>query len=133
MKDCSKILMLVTAMLIALLFSCAGTAEKPDAQSEFQKGISLYNRGLYEEAAAHFERATEMDSDFGRAYLYIGRSYLNLGRWREALPPLRTAYRISPEETKSEVSDIIFDFLFQNASKLDRDSRHALENFFELP
>jgi tetratricopeptide (TPR) repeat protein len=133
MKNRRKIFILTTAILTALIFSCAGTAEKPDAQYEFEKGISLYNRGLYDEAVAHFERATEMDPDFGRAYLYIGRSYLNLGRWREALPSLRTAYRISPEETKADVSDIIFDFLFQNASKLDRDARHELENFFELP
>ena len=119
-------------VLAALFLSCAGTGEKPDAQSEFDKGISLFNRGIYDEAAAHFERATEMDSDFGLAYLYIGRSYLNLGKWREALPPLRTAYRISPEETKAEVSDIIFDFLFQNAAKLDQDARHEIENFFDL-
>ena len=132
MSDMKNTFLLIPVLLAVLCVSCAGTGEKPDAQSEFERGVSLFNRGIYEEASAHFEKAVDIDSDFGRAYLYLGRSYLNLGRWRDALPPLRTAYRISPEETRAEVSDIIFDFLFQNASKIDGDTRKEIENFFNL-
>jgi len=76
MRNCGKVLMLIPVVLAVLLLSCAGIGGKPDAQSEFDKGIAFFNRGIYDEAAAHFERASEMDSDFGLAYLYIGRSYL---------------------------------------------------------
>jgi len=102
-------------LLIAAIFifsSCAGVGVRPDAQSEFDLGLALFNRGKYEEAIPHLERATEIDTDFARAYLYLGRSYLNLSRWLEAIPPLRTAFRLSPDESKKEVVNILVDALF---------------------
>ena len=35
-----------------------------------------------------------------------------MGRWLEALSPLRTALRLSPSETKSEITPILADALF---------------------
>lgn len=97
--------------LFLFFHACAGLGVRPDAQSEFEVGLSLFNRGLYEEALSHFEKATELDPDFARAYLYLGRSYLSLRRWSEAIPPLRTAYRLAPEETKKEAFDVLLDAL----------------------
>jgi tetratricopeptide (TPR) repeat protein len=82
------------------------------AQYEFEEGLAFFNRGQYERAIPRFQRATELDPDFGRAYLYMGRSYVSLQRWRLALPPLRAAYRLSPQEAKREVFDILIDALF---------------------
>ncbi len=112
---------LLLAVMISLV-SCAGILAKSDAESEYETGLSLFNRGKYEEAIKHFERATELVPDFGKAYLYTGRAYLNLGKWREALPPLRTAFRLSPEETKQEIADIIMDIILKNAMKFDKDT-----------
>lgn len=103
------------ALALWLLCSCAGLALAPTAQSEFEKGLALFNAGRYEEAAPHFTRATELDSEFGRAYLYLGRSYLNLGRWVQALPPLRSAYRLSPADLRSEAAEMLLDALFSLA------------------
>jgi len=113
-------------LLIAAIFifsSCAGVGVRPDAQSEFDLGLALFNRGKYEEAIPHLERATEIDTDFARAYLYLGRSYLNLSRWLEAIPPLRTAFRLSPDESKKEVVNVLVDALFGAAlSELKKDN-----------
>jgi tetratricopeptide (TPR) repeat protein len=87
-----------------------------DAQREFEKGFALFNAGNYEQAAPHFMKATELEPEFGRAYLYLGRSYLNLKRWLDAIPPLRTAYRQSPTETKKEALDILMDALLGAAT-----------------
>lgn len=82
------------------------------AQGEFDQGVVLFNGGKYQEALTKFIHATELDANFGRAYLYLGRTYINLKNWRQALDPLRTAYRLIPGDTKGEVLSILVDSLF---------------------
>lgn len=83
-----------------------------EADHEFEQGLAYFNRGQYERAIPRFQRATDLDPNFGRAYLYLGRSFVNLQRWRLALPPLRAAYRLSPDDLKREAFDILIDALF---------------------
>jgi len=97
---------------IVILNSCAGLGIRSGAKHEFDQGFALFNRGQYEEAIPHFEKATKIEPDFAQAYLYLGRSYLNLGRWHEAIVSLRTALRLSPEDSKKEVIHILVDALF---------------------
>ena len=113
------------------LISCAGLKTKDPAQSEFDLGMSLFNKGRYDESAGHFRRATELNPEFGMAYLYLGRSYLNTGKWEEALTPMRNAFRLSPEETKNEIADILMDFLLQNATQLDLESQSRFMEFLK--
>jgi tetratricopeptide (TPR) repeat protein len=102
------------------------------AQSEFESGLALFHHGQYEVAVPHFERATELVPEFGRAYLYLGRTYLKLGKWQEALPPLRTAFRIAPEESNRETSEIVMDVFFKNASKLDQGTQSQIMDLLRL-
>lgn len=96
----------------ALLSSCSMVPGIfSSSQGEFDQGMALFNQGRYQDAADHFQRATELDPNFGRAYLYLGRCYINLRNWGSALTPLRTAYRLVPDETKSEVLGILLDAL----------------------
>jgi tetratricopeptide (TPR) repeat protein len=98
---------------VFLLSSCALLPTiVSDAQYEFDEGLALFHRGQYEKAIPRFQKATEIDPDFGRAYLYLGRSNVSIGRWRQALPALRAAYRLSPEDTKREAFDLLIDALF---------------------
>ena len=107
--DRKKILSAILIMLV--LNSCAGIGIFSSAHNEFKLGLDLFNRGQYEEAIAHFNKSAELDPMFGRPYIYLGRSHLNLMRWPEAIPPLRTALRLSPEETKQEIANIMTDAL----------------------
>jgi len=110
MKIRKTIFLLVS---VVLLSSCAILPRiASDAQYEFDEGLALFNRGQYAQAIPRFQRATEIDPDFGRAYLYLGRSNASLGKWRQALPPLRAAYRLSPEDTKKAALDFLIDALF---------------------
>ena len=128
--------LLVAVIAVALVVnSCAllpGAVS--DAQYQFDEGVALFNRGRYQEAIPRFRRATELDPNFGRAYLYLGRSYVSLNRWREALSPLRTAYRLSPDETKEEVFDILMDALFAVGAEdfRARDFGSAVDVFKEI-
>ena len=122
---------------LLLLSSCAGMAFLSGAESEFEQGLALFNRGRYQEAIHHFERAVDKEPDFVQAHLYLGRSYLSLTRWRQAVPPLRTAYRLAPEATKKEVLDFLIDALFGVAlsdtreRKFDSSIRH-LKDILDL-
>ncbi len=102
---------LILILIVFILSSCAGLFLS-GAEREFEEGLALFNRGLYEEAIVHFNKSTELDPMFPKPYLYLGRSYLNLGRWAEAVQPLRTAFRLAPAETKGEVVNLLFDALF---------------------
>lgn len=113
---------LLFCILLISLVSCAGLGSKTPAESEFELGLSLFNRGKYEESVPHFEQATVLQPDFGQAYLYIGWSYVNLGRLREAVQPLKTAFRLSPRDVQREIASIILDVLIHNAASLDAET-----------
>lgn len=93
------------------LVSCAGIGIFGNAQSEFEAGLGFFNRGEYREAIPHFEKATSIDPNFAQAYIYLGRSYLNLHEYGKALPPLRAAYGLAPEAVEKEIFNLIIDAL----------------------
>ncbi len=119
--------MLLVLIMSASLLSCAGV--RP-SESEFEMGMSAFNRGKFTEAIPHFEKATEAGPDSAKAYLYLGRSYLGEGKWREALPPLRTAYRLDPEGMRKQLADILMDTLLLNPSALN-EAAHSITDILQ--
>ncbi len=103
------------ALCLILLISCAGLKTSPDAELAFEQGLVLFNQGKYEQAIPDFQRAAEIESDYTQAYIYLGRSYLNISQWIDAIPPLRTAYRLSPGDTKKEAFNLLLDALIGGA------------------
>ena len=101
----------VVILSICSLTACAGLGIRTDSRAAFETGLTLFNQGKYNDAIPHFAKATELDAEFGQAYLYLGRSYLNVQRWFDALSPLRTAWRLSPGETQKEMVSILLDTL----------------------
>jgi len=101
-----------TIVMVALcVTACATLGIVPTATQEFEKGLGLFHQGRYIEAILHFQRATELDPEFARAYLYLGRCHVNVRQWPQAIPPLRTALRLSPDEFKKEAVQILLDAL----------------------
>lgn len=72
----------------------------------------MFNQGHYHEAIPYFQVATEQNPNFAQAYFYLGRSMISLRRWRDAIPPLRTAHRLAPEAAKHEIFDVLLDAFF---------------------
>ncbi len=101
--------------LLLILTSCAGLFFSPTAKQQFEEGLALFNQGNYEEAVPRFQEATEIEPEYTKAFIYLGRSRLNLGQWFDAIPPLRTAYSLSPAETKKETVNFLFDALIGGA------------------
>lgn len=103
----------VFSLMVSLLVlaSCAGIPFLSGAKQEFEQGLALFNAGKYEQAIPYFSKAAELDPNDVQAYIYLGRSYISLGRWSEAIGPLRSAYRISPNETRKEATSFLSDAL----------------------
>src|SRR5436305_14074259 len=93
---------------LVLFITCA-TLRHFRADDSFERGLALFNQGHFEEAIPHFKRATEQEPEFAEAYFYLGRSHLSVRHWREAIQPLRTAYRLAPEESKQEIFNVLMD------------------------
>jgi tetratricopeptide (TPR) repeat protein len=103
---------ITTMVLLSLMLSsCAGLITNGEAQYTYEQGLALFNQGRFAEAIPCFEKAVSLEPGFYEAHLYQGRSHLNLRAYGEALGPLRTAYRLSPNDFKKEVADLLIDAL----------------------
>jgi cytochrome c-type biogenesis protein CcmH/NrfG len=107
-------MMLVIA--VALLSSCATIRSLTPGQDSFQEGMALFNQGHFDSAVEQFRRSTRENPQSAQAYLYLGRSYISLGRWKSAIQPLRTAFRLSPYEARDEIMNLIIDAVFAAAT-----------------
>lgn len=133
MKMKRRITTLLAGLVLVALSSCAGMQTQGTAESEFNRGMSLFNRGKFAEAVPAFEKATELQADYADAYLYLGRSLISLGKWREALPPLRAAYRLAPEKAEKEAGELILDLIIRHAGEIDMGTRTQFEQLIGAP
>ena len=81
-----RIPLLLLGLTLHWLTACATIGVHSEAQVAFDHGLSLFQRGQYAEAIPLLQEATTLDANFGQAYLYLGRSYMNLGQWGNAIP-----------------------------------------------
>ena len=95
--------------------ACSTLREFNPSYESFDRGLSLFNQGQFEAAIPYFEHATQEDPGFAEAYFYLGRSYVSLSRWRSAIQPLRTAFRLAPQETQGEIMSLLVDATFAAA------------------
>jgi tetratricopeptide (TPR) repeat protein len=100
------------ALICFILSGCGGLFVNWEAESAFENGLSLFNRGQYEQAIPYFEKAATLNPDYAQAYLYLGRSHLNLRNYTSAISPLRTAYRLAPQDFGKQIFDLLLDAFF---------------------
>ena len=112
----SRLSLLLLGLTLGWLTACATFGVHSEAQVAFEHGLSLFQRGQYAEAIPLLQEATTLDPQFGQAYLYLGRSYVNLGQWGNAMPVLRTAFRLAPEASKHEIIPLLLDALLGGAT-----------------
>jgi len=113
MKQIKAGILIILTLLICN--ACSFLSISGSALQQFEEGLALFNRGEYEKAVPLFKKVTELEPEYGEGYLYLGRSYLSLNQWRSAIPALRSAYKLSPEETRNQALDILLDGLINAA------------------
>lgn len=120
---------------VALLApACTNMHPLRPGYGSFEHGLALFDQGHFDDAIPYFRTATAEDPEFGEAYLYLGRAYLNTRRWRDAIQPLRAAYRLAPAETKDEVFNFLLDALFAASSgSLPYDRSRAPDRLRDTP
>jgi tetratricopeptide (TPR) repeat protein len=106
---------LFLAAATIFLSSCASLGRFDPAYETFDRGLALFNQGHFAESVPYFERATRQNPEFGEAYFYLGRAYVSQSKWRAAIPPLRTAFRLSPRDAQQEIVNLIMDATFAAA------------------
>jgi len=102
---------IASVLAVMMLVSCAGVSVSPAVRADFNAGLNLFNQGKFDAALPFFEKAAAAEPDYYEAQLYLGRTYLNMKEYGKAVPPLRRAYRLSPENFKSQACDILIDAL----------------------
>jgi len=69
----------------------------PDnASAEFMLGEIARQAGQWDEAIAHFSRASKFDQGFQEAYLALGMSFNSAGKFSEAIVPLQSYIKMQP-------------------------------------
>ena len=107
---------LVLTMAVALLSSCATLRSLAPGYNSFEEGMALFNQGHFDSAIQHFRQSSLENPNSAQAFLYLGRSYISAGRWKSAIQPLRTAFRLSPHEARDEIMNLILDAVFAAAT-----------------
>jgi tetratricopeptide (TPR) repeat protein len=122
----SRLATIVLTIALVATSSCATLGRFSPGYDSFEQGLALFNQGRFAAAEPYFERATRQNPDFAEAYFYLGRTYISQSKWRAAIQPLRTAFRLSPREAQQEIMDLILDATFAaalNDFKLGEDRR----------
>jgi tetratricopeptide (TPR) repeat protein len=114
MKNSFSMLFLALG-LVFFTSSCATLRGFDPAYDRFDQGLALFNQGRFADAVPYFEEATHENPEFAQAYLYLGRAYISQSKWRAAIQPLRTAFRLSPRGAQQELMDLILDATFAAA------------------
>ena len=105
----------IAFVTLLMMGSCASLGRFNPAYDSFDQGLALFNQGEFADSVPHFERATRQNPEFGEAYFYLGRAYVSQSKWRAAIPPLRTAFRLSPRDAQQEIMNLIMDATFAAA------------------
>jgi tetratricopeptide (TPR) repeat protein len=69
-----------------------------NASAEFMLGETARQAGQWEEAIAHFSRASQLDESFAEAYLALGMSLNSAGKFSEAVTPLEKYVKSQPAD-----------------------------------
>lgn len=72
-------LAMTTVVLAALAAAAGATETTPEAAAYFNKGIELYNAGMYDEAIAQFEKSIAQDPNLVEGDEWIATIYLRQG------------------------------------------------------
>ena len=111
----NRLAMVGIAVSLALLTSCSSVGRWGYKQDGFETGLTLFNQGRFADAIPYLEDATHDNPRDAQAYLYLGRAYISQSKWRQAIAPLRAAFRLSPRDAQEEIVNLIIDAGFAAA------------------
>jgi tetratricopeptide (TPR) repeat protein len=76
----------------------------PEAMQHLRSGLSLMDNGLFEQAVDAFQKAVEIEPDFGDAWFTMGVLLVQLGRNEDAIPALEQSVALIPDDPSVSVT-----------------------------
>jgi tetratricopeptide (TPR) repeat protein len=111
---------ILVVLLTLFLGACTSMEEKRD--KFLASGEALYQQGDYIRARLQFQNALQIDPKFAAAYLWNGKTELNLQNPRGAYGALNQAVELNPNLTEAQ---ILLGDLFLMAKQLDKAKEKA--------
>lgn len=81
-------------------------ADRARASNHYQAGWNLYNSEAFDEAAKEFSNAVALDAEHDLAHYGLGRSYMALKRYVEAIEAYRTSRRLFQQSVGDRFSSL---------------------------
>jgi len=84
------------------LLQPVGSSEaKSAAKKAYRAGVEYGNAGLFSQAAELFRRATKLRPDYSDAYRSLGRAYMDLNDWDNAVKSLERALELNTKDKEA--------------------------------
>ena len=89
----------MVALALVLGASAAVSAQdaREQAKSQVEFGITVAQKGLWQEAVFRWERATEIDPTYAAAFNNLGIAYEQLGKFEQAGKAYEKALELEPQ------------------------------------
>jgi tetratricopeptide (TPR) repeat protein len=102
--------MRLAAAIVTLVALCvpatAGAQQRdPGAEAQYRNGLQLMSAEHWNEAAAAFSRAIDIDPKFSLAFYWLGRARIAGGQYVAAIAALQTCRELYLQESGSRASD----------------------------
>jgi Flp pilus assembly protein TadD len=88
--------LLLSAALLVTLAVPVSADSRSEAKSQVAFGINVAEKGLWREAAIHWEQATKLDPNYAEAWNNLGVAYEQQGRFEDALKAYKKAMELQP-------------------------------------
>jgi tetratricopeptide (TPR) repeat protein len=85
------------------ILEATASAETPDGQEAYERGMALKNVGLFRQAAEHFEKAAQDPAYALKGFAQMGLSLKKSGKQEEAVVAFRRALQVSATLLKEQV------------------------------
>jgi Flp pilus assembly protein TadD len=110
-------LALFVALFVALAAVPAYADRRSDAEAQVSFGITVAEKGLWDEAIRRWERAVELDPDYGQAWNDLGVGYEQQGRLDDAKKAYEKAIKLEPNNDMIRQNYDLFREIYDRAHK----------------
>jgi Flp pilus assembly protein TadD len=110
----------VCVLTLAVLLPMAGVAaaeQRSQAKSQVEFGITVAQRGLWQEAVFRWQRAVELDPTYAAAYNNLAVAYEQLGRFEDAAKAYERALELEPDNLTIQQNHDLFKELNDRARR----------------
>lgn len=110
----------VVGVLMAGVTLVAHADERSDAESQVKFGISVAQRGLWQEALYRWERAVDIDPSYAAAWNNLGIAYEHEGLFDKARDAYEKALDLEPGNTMIQQN---YDLFREINDRINQDDR----------